>query len=387
MVLFANCCMAGQINNGLAPEITDLNAKDVSYNLEKKIPYLKKPYICTAPKAMNDNIPVGELGVDGGDKELIVKWALEIAKPTRNEKAGKIDSLLIAFKGKLLFESYYRRGRINYPHYQMSITKAYTALALGRAIQLGYLKPEDVHKPVIDFLSQLDRSKLVAGADKITLDQVMTMSSGIRLDKDVIRKLTRHPDQLKGQKQVQAYLQYSAPIPAPPRAFKYQGSDPTITMQVIDAVVPGSARDFIRTELLGKLGITNYAWQPDISGLPKAAAGTSIRSRDMLKFGMLILNKGKWRGEQLIPADFIVRATSPLKHPSGDNFYGYFWWVRTFTVGGKKYRSCQGRGAGGQFIFVFPELELIVVSTAHNKGMGTMLNDIPQRVIPAFVKP
>ena len=59
--------------NGLAPEITDLSADDVSYALEKKIPDLKKPFIDTAPQDRGDGIPVGELGVDGGDKEAILK--------------------------------------------------------------------------------------------------------------------------------------------------------------------------------------------------------------------------------------------------------------------------------------------------------------------------
>jgi CubicO group peptidase (beta-lactamase class C family) len=88
---------------------------------------------------------------------------------------------LIAHRGKLLFEPYYRRGRINYPHYQMSITKSYTAMAIGRAIQLGHLTMADLDKPVVGFLNRLDRSKLVPGAETITLAEAMNMRSGVRL--------------------------------------------------------------------------------------------------------------------------------------------------------------------------------------------------------------
>ncbi|MBT3540677.1 MAG: serine hydrolase, partial [Opitutae bacterium] len=49
-----------------------------------------------------------------------------------------------------------------------------------------------------------------------------------------------------------------------------------------------------------------------------------------------------------------------------------------------KYYVIQGRGAGGQFIFIFPSIELVVVGTAHNKGMGTMLKELPERLVPAF---
>ena len=62
----------------------------------------------------------------------------------------------------------------------------------------------------------------------------------------------------------------------------------------------------------------------------------------------------------------------------GKSSYGYFWWVEDFEAGGKTYHGKQGRGAGGQFIFMFPELDLVVVVTAHNKGMGTLLRSLPQ---------
>jgi len=372
------------LDTGLAPEVTDLNAADVSYAKEKEIEYLGKPYISTAPADLKDGIPVGKLGVDGGNRELVLAFAKELAGYTDDQHLT--DSLLVSYKGKLLFESYYRRGRQNYPHYQMSITKSYTALALGRAIQLGHFSMDGLHKPVVDFLKEVDRSKIAKGAERITLDNAMHMGSGIRLDGQKVKALKKNPSQLKGQGQVRAYLENTAPIPEKDIAFKYQASDPALAMQVVDAVVPGSAEAFIRTELLGKVGITNYGWQEDLSGLPKSAAGCSMRSRDMLKIGMMLMAGGKWQGKQLIPEAFVKRALSPLAHSYGTSHYGYFWWVDDFKVGDRTYRCPAGRGAGGQFILMFPELELIVVITAHNKGMGTMLQDAPQRIIPAFAE-
>ena len=377
---------SAQPSNGLAPEVTDLNAEDVSYQLEWKLPYLEKPFFTTRPQDRKDGLPVGELGKDGGDVDKVLEFARSLSKESRNPKVGKTDSLLVAYKGKLLFESYFRRGRINYPHYQMSITKSYTALAIGRAIQLGHLKMEDLQRPAVSFLKDLEPAKLVKGADKITLHEAMHMCSGIRLPAVKVALLRKRPELLKGQGQIQAYLEHSAPIPPAPRDFKYQGADTAITMQVLEAVVPGSAKDFIRDELLGALGITNYHWQADLSGLPKAAAGSSVRSRDMLKLGMLVMANGKWKGQQLIPAEFIKAATSPLRKTHGNSSYGYYWWVEPFEVGGKTYHSIQGRGAGGQFLFIFPELELVAVITSHNRGMGNMLRTVPQKVIPGFVK-
>ena len=368
---------------GLAPEVTDLNAADISFTKEAELPDLKHAFLSTTPKDRKDGIGVGELGIDGGDKKMILEYAKEI-------EAGDhdiTDSLLIYQSGKLLFESYYRRGRANFPHYQMSITKSYTAMALGRAMQLGYIKLEDLDKPIVSFLKDIDQSNLVAGSKDITLAQAMNMHSGIRIDKAAVNKVMKDKGQLKGQGQIQAYMEYSEPITKESQQYKYQGADPSMCMQVLESVVPGSAQEFIKTEVLAKMGITSYGWQNDLSGLPKAAAGSSMRSRDMLKWGMLVLQDGKWNGEQLIPADFVKKATSRIhtnKH--GSAHYGYFWWGSDMKVGDKTYNCISGRGAGGQFILVLPELDLIVVTTAHNKGMGKMLSSTPEMILPAFIK-
>lgn len=367
--------------NGLAPEVTDLNAADVSYALEAKLPDLKKPFISTAPANRKDGIPVGELGVDGGDKGLILKFVEEIAEGEH----GEIDSLLLFNEGKLVLESYYRRGRVNYPHYQMSITKSYTAMALGRAIQLGHLSMGDLDKSVVSLLKEIDQSKLVEGATAISLAEAMNMKSGIRIDQKKAKARKRSPRVLKGQGQIQVYLEHSSPIPKAPRQFKYQGSDPSITMQVIEATVPGSAKDFIEKELLNEMGIRNFGWQDDLSGLPKSAAGSSMRSRDMVKWGMLVMNGGKWKGKQLIPAEFVERATDRIHTNQSGTSYGYFWWRHNVSVNGRIFDCKSGRGAGGQFILMFPEIDLLAVVTAHNKGMGKMLQTLPERVLPTFL--
>jgi len=371
-----------EASNGLAPEVPTLNAKDNLYALEAKLPDLEKPYITGTPEDKKDGLVVGKLGVDGGDANAVMKFAEELAAPAKDEKEGNTDSLLICYKGKLIFESYYRRGRANFPHYQMSITKSYTALTVGRAMQLGLLKMEDLDKPVIGFFKNLDVSKLAPGTDSITLAQAMQMTSGIRFPKENIAQFTKDRNALQGQGEIQTYLQNSAPIPPAPREFKYQESDPAIAMQVVDAVAPGGAQEFILKEILTPLNIKQYQWEAGISGQPKSAAGSAFLSRDMIKFGSLIMNKGKWEGQQLIPEEYIARAiTGGPVNPK----YGFFWWNEDFKIGDKTYHGIQGRGAGGQFIFMFPEIDLVAVVTSHNKGMGNMLQNLPKQIIPAFV--
>jgi len=376
-------------SKSLAPEATAAEA-ELSF---RDIPHLKKAFIDSSPADRKDAISVGELGVDGGNKAMIVKLAQEIAY----NKHDSFDSLLIAHKGKLLFESYYLRGRINLPHPQASVTKAYTSLALGRAIQMGYLTMADLDKPLVSFLKDLDPTKFVEGAEKITLHKALTMHGGLSVNNEKWEELQKNPAQLKRQGLVQTLLEHSGPITAESQTYKYGNHNSMLVMTVIDAVVPGTAKDFIKNELLDKMGITNYRWRTGVSGLPEAGWRVSMTSRDMVKWGTLVINKGKWQGEQLIPAAFIARATSKITIPSDDEVvpavgvsgtsYGYFFWLNDLATGGKSYLSKAGEGGGGQYISVIEELDLVVVVTAHNKSFhAETLSLTAKRILPAFTK-
>ena len=364
-----------------APEATAAEAKLSA----RDIPLLEKAFIDTAPAARKNALPVGELGVDGGEKTKIVKLAEEIAEG----KHGRYDSLLIAHKGKLLFESYYKRGRINLAHGQASATKGYTSLALGRAIQLGYLTMADLDKPLISFLKEVDPTKLVAGAEKITLHKALTMHGGLSVSNEKWQELQKNPAQIKGQGLVQTLLEHSGPISAESQVYRYGNFNPILVMSVIDAVVPGTAQNFIKTEILDKMGIANYRWQTHISGLPQASSRASKTSRDMLKWGSVILNKGKWNGEQLISAEYLAKATSRLVKPTEDWIpdsyrYGYYFYQTPIAGGDKNYNAAFAWGGGGQRIIVIEELDLIVVITGHDRE-DTIMTEVSKTIIPAFV--
>ncbi len=373
-------------NNNHAPEATTAEASG-SF---RDIPFLDNAFIDAAPADKNDGIPVGKLGVDGGNKDSIMRLAQEIA----GSHHGSLDSLLIAHKGKLLFESYYLRGRVDLPHPQASATKTYTGMALGRAIQLGYLSMADLDKPLVSFLQDLDPTTFVEGAELVTLHTAMTMTTGIRITAEQWAEFETDPSQIQGQQHLQAIFEHSAPITAESQTFLY-GTGPGLVMQVLNAVVPGTVEDFIKHELLDKLGIANYNWQTAPNGLPEAGWRTSMTSRDMLKWGMLAAGKGQWKGEQLVPEAFINRAASRLLTTGDDDVYGggkhvsklgygYFWWSADLKHGDKSYFSTSAQGGGGQYIILIEELDLIIVVTAHENDNST-LQMTAKQIVPAFL--
>ena len=160
--------------SSFAPEVVLPSGKKSYAVISANTPDLQEAFINTSPSKRSDGLAVGHLNIDDEGKADIVKLAREI----ESDLHGKYDSLLIAHNNTLLFESYFRRGRVNLPHFQASATKSYTALAIGRAIQLGYLSMADLDKPVLSFLKDVDQTHLAKGVERITLAHTMNMRSG-----------------------------------------------------------------------------------------------------------------------------------------------------------------------------------------------------------------
>ncbi len=382
LFLVSNGAFAQQSEDKL-PEATAAEAELSFWD----IPNLEEPYINAAPIERNDGIRVGKLKLSDHDKNSILKVSQEIF----DGKYGNYDALLISHKNKLVYESYYKKSRINLPHGQASAVKGYTSLILGRAIQLGYLTMEDLNKPLIHFLKDTNPEKFIKGAEKLTLHKALTMHGGLTIDREKWKEIENDSVKLKGQGLVQTLLEYSKPITDETQVFLYGNFNPMLVMTVIDAVVPGTVEDFIKNELLDKLGITEYKWSKHTSGLPQAGWRASIMSRDMIKLGHLVQNKGKLNGKQFISAAYLEKATSGIVRPAIDwmpkNYmYGYFWYYTPIKVGNRSYDATLAWGGGGQRVMVVEELDLTIVINGHDQDDDKIMTPIFETVIPAFIK-
>jgi CubicO group peptidase (beta-lactamase class C family) len=111
----------------------------------------------------------------------------------------------------------------------------------------------------------------------------------------------------------------------------------------------------------------SVAWPVDPQGYHIGGALLRLPARDLAKFGYLYLNGGRWEDKQLIPADYVAASTSPGgATPNLMKGYGWHWWV---AIEGD-YRTFHARGYGGQFIYVVPDLDLVVVITSEPETSG-----------------
>jgi CubicO group peptidase (beta-lactamase class C family) len=163
------------------------------------------------------------------------------------------------------------------------------------------------------------------------------------------------------------------PLIAPPgTTFSYNSAAVHLLSAVLQEHAGGTAA-FADARLLGPLGITQRDWEVDDRGIPNGGAGLYLRPLDMAKLGQLVLQRGRSGSKEVIPTAWIdesIRAHI-VPHSSvpglGDLGYGYLWWLG--RSGG--HDAAFAWGYGGQFIYIVPDLDLVVVTTATWQGLGT----------------
>ena len=349
--------------------------KTHDFQEQKNLPDLKAPYVSSSPEDIGDGLEVGQLDAPGAQEAIDALM--------KNDQVGKyanLDSLLLWKDGKLIFEMYNRRGRVDGPHYAMSVTKTMVSVTLARAIQLGLLSMRDLDKPVIDFLPGIDRTKIKTGVETITLRNALFMKSGLRFPTKTYAYSLG--EKYQRQKHFQQLFENTTPIKPSNKSYKYTGTDPSLIMMIIDLRADGTAQEFFAKEVAEKFGAI-YCWGNQGCGIPKCGAGSSFTSRSLLKIGTAIAQGGKYKGEQLLDAEYVKEVLNTNK---GEGYF-YFFHNRKKRSPDNKVNFISGIGAGGQYMSIFPKLNLVMVATSHNKGkIGAPLEAVLDHLIPLFRK-
>ncbi len=289
-----------------------------------------------------------------------------------------IDSILVVKDNQLVFEQYFpgetaNGTAINYDkdttHEVYSVSKSITSLALGIAIDQGFIFSVD--DAVVDYLP--DHSDVLNVGEKanLTLDNSLTMQAGFtwnELTGTSFRQFSQASDSVS--------FVVSQPLASTPgTSFTYNTGVTHMVGEVINGATGMNVDDYTNTHLFNDMNITNFSWNRHADGTVLAGSGLNIMPRDMAKIGQLMLNEGAWNGSELVSADWVEQSTLPqanmLSTPTA-NGYGYFWWLRDFELEDNTTTPAFfAAGYGGQYIYVLPELDMVVVFTSGNYGTGT----------------
>ena len=230
------------------------------------------------------------------------------------------------------------------PHILNSVSKTFTATAVGLAASEGRLKLTD---KVISFFPDKLPATVSENLAAMTVRDLLTMNCGH--DTDPTGTVRKKAD----ADWVQEFLAF--PVEHKPGTFYTYNSLGTYMLSAIVQKVTGEkVVDYLYPRLFRPLGIVNARWQESPQGINTGGWGLYLKTEDLAKMGQLFLQKGKWNGRQVLSEEWIAET------------------------------SARANGANGQYILVIPEKDAVIVVTAHIGDMQVELDLIWKYLLPAL---
>jgi CubicO group peptidase (beta-lactamase class C family) len=296
-----------------------------------------------------------------------------------------IHSILIFRRDKLVFEEYFEGylyannppgsngDFIQYDretdHYLASVSKSITSVIFGAAVKEGYIPTVDTL--LRDVLPEYQHI-LTGQKEGITLEHLLTMSSGLHWDE--WSKSFEDPENdviaLFHEEDPMEYILSKHMINDPGQEFLYNSGGTNVLGAVIERATGMGLLEFGNQYLFGPLQVEGGIWERMAGGYMFASGGIYLRPREQAKIGSLFLNGGYWAGQQIITDDWIEASSTehivtnsliPRAHA-----YGYQWWIMDYQANGRSYECFFAAGWGDQYIFVFPEQDMMVVVNSGN---------------------
>ena len=288
-------------------------------------------------------------GIDEAMLEAAYDAAAEISS---------LQSLLVSRNGVLVAERYFHGAAADSFFEVRSVTKSVMSILIGIAIEQGIIPgtEQSIGPYLLPLVDDFDTTK-----NSVTIEHLLTMSGGFEWapfgDWSEYNRWVRASNQTE-------YVMNKPLVNEPGTVFNYNdGASHLLSVILAEAADVGTA-DYAYQHLFSHLEMAaNRDWLQDRQGYERGSTGFHVTARGMIKIGELYLNQGVYKGAQVVPKSWVLRSTRPLI-PTFTNViyganYGYLWWVDTMH----SHRVFYANGFGGQFIFVVPDLALVVTAT------------------------
>jgi len=289
------------------------------------------------------------------------------------QKVDAVHSLVLVRHGRVIAEGWWTPYAREDVHVMYSVTKSFTATAIGLAAAEGLL---NINDRVISFFPDLAPAEPAEQLKAMRVRDLLRMNSGHQ--NDTIDRLRTHTD---GQWR-RAFL--ALPVENKPGTrFVYNSGGSYMLAAIVQKVSGQTVEAFLTPRLFEPLGITRHPWALSDEGVALGDGGLSLTTEDLAKFGQLYLQKGMWRGRRLLTESWVEAATSFQTSNGGDpdsNWdagYGYQFW-RNKTLG---YRA---DGAQGQFCFVLPGEDVVLAVTSGTGDTKALMDTVWARLLPAL---
>jgi CubicO group peptidase (beta-lactamase class C family) len=267
----------------------------------------------------------------------------------------RLRSLLVSHRGSLVLERYFGGARAATPANIKSASKSVIAALVGIAVARGLIK--SVNQPIVDYFPELAKDP-EKGKRAITIEDLLTMRSGLESTSG------RQYGAWVQSKNWVRYVLAQPLVDEPGTRVEYSTGSSHLLSAILTKATKTSTWQFAQAELAKPLGFPLARWLQDPQGIYFGGNEMLMTPRQMIRFGELYENDGRVGDRVVIPSDWIDRTQVGRGRSrwGSDREYGYGFWIREFA-GHKSYYAW---GYGGQFIFVIPRLDLVVVTTSRS---------------------
>jgi CubicO group peptidase (beta-lactamase class C family) len=345
--------------------------------------------LMSPPALVSAATPFKWQGIAPADAGFAPDFEARLDKLIADRRVWGLHGLVVLRNDRLVLERYFEGadqarsiGRIghvvfnaNTIHDLRSCSKGIVALLYGIALAQGKVPPPEASL-FSAFPEYADLAKS-DGRDRLTIEHVLTMTMGIDWDESSLHyadprnsetAMDAAPDHIR-------YVLERPVVDEPGAHWSYCGGATALLARII---VKGSGKTlhaFARENLFGPLDMGPTEWATGPDGAPFAASGARMSPRDLARIGLMMLHGGKVGERTIVPADWLARCIKPIISADEIRRYGYQWFLVDIAFGkpkgwapGRLERMWMAQGEGGQRLFIFPALQLVVAMTAGNYG-------------------
>lgn len=329
-----------------------------------------KPVVVTAAEMAVQPIRPGSgwtVSESGYDVRKIEALNTKIAQHVFKEISG----IVVISEGKLLIEEYFNGTDRNTLHDPRSVGKSFASTLMGMAIDDGHIKNEEVTLGALYDLKQYAHFSPQKAAVKIK--DLLTMRSAF----DGSDSNSDSPGNEENMYPTDNWVKFALDLPMDARKtngkqWDYFTAGVVLLGDILNTAVPGGLEKYADRRLFQPLGISRYRWQYTPQKVPNTAGSLQLSALDFAKYGQLYQNKGQWNGRRILSKKWVDKTLSRQIQIPGrvDEYYGYLFWSKTYTVNGKNYEAFYCAGNGGNHIIIFKDVPLTIVITAkaYNKS-------------------
>lgn len=293
---------------------------------------------------------------------------------------SRTQALVVVRHGYIASERYAEGSSATVRHESFSMAKSVASALIGIAIEHGMLP--GTNRRLCEVYGEWDCADGSDPRSRITIDHVMNISSGLAWHEDWRSGATDN-DILRAFPDVVDFTLARPAVTEPGAVMRYSSGDPSLLTGVLQDATGETAAAFAAHALFSPLGLPALPWASDPQGRTTTYAGLRATALEFAKLGLLYLRQGEWDGEQIVPADWVHHTTQPVDRCH--DVYRYLWHVNAPLRLGVADPECAeiigcpplafanlpadayfAEGVLGQFIFVIPSHDLVVVRLARD---------------------